>query len=373
MTVATETTFERMNALFAEAAYRNQALDAERDAAGLNVSGYEKRLRRGELIVTGSVKPGRKAYKCLNPECLAIFTSDEAEPACRACNGADMAYSVVAGTLTGAPCNASCTHALHGGECLCSCGGENHGAEWLRGWAFPKNVEERRADYRAARALTTRFRDADYHAMLDEAHALQDSMNLALADAAEAVDEKAREIADALLAIPADILLTKTKKPGKAQLYDLRVTKLVERNMQDPVAYSRCEIPAIEVTGVDANGRKVWARIKDYDKLFTRYIDEPAQAPVDGAAEGTYVPATTRREAVGAAYYTGCHAHCRHGSGEVRCWSATFGVGDVVRLRAQVKGEGDAITFLKAANYAGHIDTWNAASDALPVFGTEVP
>lgn len=337
--------FDRLRALRDAIGSRNMQHSAARGAAGLDESGYSKRLDRNELLVVDrdAVLAGWKGYRCNSPECLAIFFSNEPILECRACHSTELAYRVVAGAVTSATCDASCTNATRA-TCQCSCGGANHGAKWVVGFTFPRNAAARREAYLVAREITNRYYDADFDAMLAEASAIEERLNLALADAVEAVSEKAHEIAQAALAIPAPTILTKAKKPAADQPHDVLVTrvKISEEKPYSPFEDSYSPqwalVKTVEMTGVRGDGVKVWARFREYGDTM------PAWRYLDCNGLG--------------------HGHSRSDD----CWDATFGEGDVIRVLGRVKGEGDGIVFLSRVKLLAALDPFDLASAMLPAF-----
>lgn len=293
-------------------------------AAGLHSKMNSNAARQGyyEGVDAAAIRAGLKCYQCVSAECMAIFFSREPEASCRACEAKGLQYAVVAGTVTGSPCNSICTNATDA-KCDCSCGGANHGDKWLRGFTFPRNIEAHRRELRERResrqAIAGTYDTEAFAQQVEEAQRLRDFFQSALDDAIEADFERADAFVAALLAGPApEVLLTKARKRAASQLFEFRVVRArcALREPYHASAWSDSRQPVVELTGERADGSRVWCRLHPYE--FT---------------------------------YRGCTSENYAHRCDVECYESEITAGDFVQVKARVKeATEDGMTFLQAAS-----------------------
>jgi hypothetical protein len=325
--VQTMTDFDRLQQLTKEIEENRAGRYSAEGAAGLHERMGSNAARMGyyEGVHFEAIRAGLKCYQCLNPDCMAIFFSHDPEATCRACERNGLQYAVVAGEVTGSPCNSICTNATDA-KCECSCGGANHGAKWLRGFTFPRNIEAHRRELRerrAARAEIEEAYDTDEHAaQVAKAASLREAFEDSLADAIEADVEHAEAMALALLCGPKpEPIYTKGgKKLAADQGYDLVVERTRIRR-----AYSviDSEEPQLTLTCSDADGNRFWLRCKAWE----------------------WVKRT-----------------CDHGGRRYECslccYDPEITEGDFIRVKARKKSEDDGMTFLSHANVLVHCNPY---------------
>lgn len=328
--------YERLQQI-TKASERNRAARYRaEDAAGLHERMRSNAARYGnyEGVDFRAIRDGLKCYQCLNPDCMAVFFSHEPEAACRACAQNGLQYAVVAGTVSGSPCNSICTNATDA-RCDCSCGGSNHGAKWLRGFTFPRNIEAHRRELRERREARTQIAqqfDTDEHAALvAEADRLREFFEDSLADAIEADRERADLFVRGLLCGPApEPIYTKGgKKLAADQHYDLLVERTRIRSAYSPYDDRADRDPQLCLTCVSADGTRYYVRLQAYQ--FVERWCVKGKEPLHGL--GGY--------------------NCN-----VDCYESDISAGDFIRVKARKKADGDDMTFLSHTSVIVHCNPY---------------